>query len=165
MSTDQIKAKPPRGLMRWFYRMPIWLYRLRLGWLMGDRAILLTHTGRKTGLPRHAVLEVIRHDEEEDVYFISSGFGPKSDWFRNVQKTPQVTVSVGRRKYPALAVRLSKEEAGDEIVDYARRHPAAIKNLGRLLLGYQPDGTEEGYRALGEALPVFALRPDLERNP
>jgi hypothetical protein len=57
------ETHPPRGLLRLALRLPIWLYRWRLGWLLGDRFLLLTHTGRKSGLPRQVVLEVVHHDE------------------------------------------------------------------------------------------------------
>jgi hypothetical protein len=33
---------PKRGLMRLALRLPIWLYRARLGWLLGERFLLLT---------------------------------------------------------------------------------------------------------------------------
>ncbi len=42
---------PPRGLARIGFRIPIILYRLGLGGLLGTRFLLLTHTGRKSGLP------------------------------------------------------------------------------------------------------------------
>ena len=53
---------PPTGVSRWLFRMPIGLYRLRLGWLLGDRFLLLHHTGRKSGLPRQAVVEVVTRE-------------------------------------------------------------------------------------------------------
>jgi len=46
------KTKLPRGLVRLAFRAPIWLYRAHLGWLLGYRFVLLTHTGRKSVLPR-----------------------------------------------------------------------------------------------------------------
>lgn len=36
----------PRGLLRLLLRAPVALYRLRLGWLLGGRVLLLSHTGR-----------------------------------------------------------------------------------------------------------------------
>ena len=39
--------------------MPIYLYRLDLGRLLGHRFLLLVHRGRKSGLLRETVLEVI----------------------------------------------------------------------------------------------------------
>ncbi len=43
---------PPGKVLRLGLRLPIWLYRARLGRLLGERFLLLTHIGRKSGLPR-----------------------------------------------------------------------------------------------------------------
>ena len=43
---------PPGKALRLGLRLPIWLYRLHLSWLLGERFLLLTHTGRNSGLPR-----------------------------------------------------------------------------------------------------------------
>ena len=42
-------------------RAPIWIYRARAGAIFGSRILMLEHTGRKSGLPRYAVLEVVDH--------------------------------------------------------------------------------------------------------
>ena len=158
MSSKTVPSHPPRGLGRILVRLPIWLFRARLGWLLGEHFLLLTHTGRKSGCPRQTVLEVIRHDPVSDTYFVVSAWGEKSDWFRNIQKNPEVIINVGRRRLEATAVRLPPEEAERELLDYARRHPAALRILTRLV-GYGVDATEAGYRALARMVPVVALRP------
>ena len=33
-------TKPPRGVLRWLLRMPIWSYRLHMGWLLGNRFLI-----------------------------------------------------------------------------------------------------------------------------
>jgi deazaflavin-dependent oxidoreductase (nitroreductase family) len=150
------EPQPPRGLSRLLFRAPIYLYRAGLGWLLGGRFLLLHHTGRKSGLPRQAVVEVVRHDEASDTYVIASGFGERSQWFQNLMQQPEVTIQVGRRKLAVTAERLSREEAGDEMVDYARRHAGAARNLARFM-GFEVDGSEGDYRALGEEIPFFHL--------
>jgi hypothetical protein len=47
---------PPTGVSRLAFKMPIYLYRLNLGWLLGHRFLLLVHRGRKCGLLRETVL-------------------------------------------------------------------------------------------------------------
>ncbi len=44
MATQGPTRKPPTGIMRFFFRTPIWLYRLNLGWIMGNRFLLLNHS-------------------------------------------------------------------------------------------------------------------------
>ena len=57
-----LASKPPRGLLRFLLRLPIWLYQLHLGFLLGHRFLLLTHTGRRSGLLRRTVVEVVSYD-------------------------------------------------------------------------------------------------------
>ena len=81
---------PLTGLSRTLWRLPILLYRCGLGRLLGQRVMLLTHTGRVSGRPRRAVIEVVQHDEQG--YLAASGFGPRADWYRNVVANPDATI-------------------------------------------------------------------------
>jgi hypothetical protein len=69
------EPKLPRGLSRLACRLPIWLYRAGLGWVMGYRFRYLTHIGRKSGQPRHTVLEVVRYDKATSTCIVASGWG------------------------------------------------------------------------------------------
>jgi len=148
-------GRPPHGLSRLLFRAPIWLYRARLGFLLGGRFLMLEHTGRKSGRTRYTVLEVVRCDRQAGTYVVASGWGERSDWFRNVMKTPEVTVSSGFRRRPARAIRLSQELAEHELCDYAGRHPAAFRALSRMMLG---DAAEADCRAAAQVVPVVALK-------
>jgi deazaflavin-dependent oxidoreductase (nitroreductase family) len=155
---ETAEREPVTGLKRYLFRAPIFLYRIGLGGLLGKRFLLLNHIGRKSGQQRQTVLEVVNHDKETDTFYIASGFGKKSDWYLNILEHPQVNIQVGWRKMAVTAVPLSPEESGKAMVDYARRHPNAAKNLGKLI-GY--DATSEAeYRAIGrDAIPFIALKP------
>lgn len=155
---DRGGLKRPHGPTRFLARLPIALYRLRLGWILGRRFLLLIHTGRVTGLPRQTVLEVVRHDPTSDAYFVASAWGGRSDWFRNVTQTPLVEIVVGRRRQPAIAAPLSLEETARELSDYGRRHPSTLRALARML-GQHPNGTRESYQELARHMPIVALRP------
>lgn len=158
MPTKIKEVKPPHGLTRMLLRLPIWLFRVHLGWILGNRFLQLTHTGRKSGLPHETILEVLQYDKVSDTYYILAGWGEKSDWVRNVEKTPKVEINAGHRHFHAMATRLSPDEAELKVLDYARRNPLAIRVLPRLM-GYLLDGTEEDFRALGHLGTVFAFRP------
>lgn len=155
--TDQMQQpKPPSGISRLLFRLPIYLYRLGLGGMMGGRFVLLNHIGRKSGQPRQAVVEVVRHDPADDSYIVASGFGEKAQWFQNLLHTPDITIQVGRRKLAVRARRLSPQEGADEMAGYARRNPRAARSLSRFM-GFEVDGSEAGYRQLGQQLPFMAL--------
>ena len=157
MSGKLTSVPRPKGFMRFLARFPIFMVRAGFGRLLGNRFLVLTHTGRVTGLPHPVALEVMRYDEPNHAYFIASGWGEEADWYRNLLKTPHVKVDAGGRQLPAIAERLSEEQATRELMDYGKRSPAAIKTLTRIM-GYPFDGTEDSYRELGRLLPMFALR-------
>ncbi|GHO59488.1 nitroreductase family deazaflavin-dependent oxidoreductase [Ktedonobacter robiniae] len=138
---------PPRGFARILWRLPLWLYRLHLGWLLQSRFLLLTHIGRKSGLPRTTVLEVIRADKTAGKYTVFSGWRKQSDWVKNVEKTPQVKIQIGNHSFHAQTTRPAPEEAEALLLAYAARYPHLLRLVLRLL-GYQTDGTEEDLRAI-----------------
>jgi len=155
------ELKRPTGISRFFFRAPIWLYKLNLGWLMGNRMLKLTHTGRVSGQPRQVVLEVVRHDASNDTYYIAAAWGEKSDWVKNIRANPQVKVQVGRRKFNMLAEQLTPDQGELTILDYSQRHSTAMMNLARYM-GYQLDGSEADFRELGRMLLLFSLTPQLQ---
>ena len=113
-------VQPPTGLTRFLFRIPIHIYRLRLGWLFGGRLLLLNHIGRVSGKPRQTILEVAERDG--DSYVVASGWGLTAAWYRNILHTPDVTIQVGRRTIPVTAVPLDKEEGAKVFVRYGSRH-------------------------------------------
>jgi deazaflavin-dependent oxidoreductase (nitroreductase family) len=153
-----IEKPAPTGLFRLCLRLPIWLYRLRCGWVLKSRFLLLTHIGRRSGLPRQTVLEVVHHDRATETYFIAPGWGEKPDWFRNLQKTPTAVVTVGRKRFAATARRLSSDEAAHVLLVYAQRHRRAFRALAKLMVGQRLQGTEQDCRLLAQSVPLIALR-------
>src|SRR2546421_4814868 len=158
MPTKIKEVRQPRGVARVLYRLPIWLFRLHLGWLLMKHFLLLTHSGRKSGLPRKTVLEVLQYDKASGIYYVFAGWGDQSDWVKNIEKTPQVVIDVGQQPFRASATRLPPAEAESTVLAYARRHPRLIRVLPRLL-GYRVDGTEQDLRALARQSIVIAFEP------
>jgi deazaflavin-dependent oxidoreductase (nitroreductase family) len=158
MPTKIRDVQPPHGVARTLYRLPIRLFHLHLGWLLMGHFLLLTHTGRKSDQPRQTVLEVLLHDRAKGVYYVMAGWGERSHWMKNIEKTPQVEISVGHRHFCALARRLPPEEAESKVIAYVWQHPHLIRYLPRLL-GYRTDGTEKDLRALARLGIVVAFEP------
>ncbi len=152
------KVRPPGGLSRLGFRLPIGLYRLGLGGLLGKRFVCLTHTGRRSGQPRQTVLEIVRYEAASGACVVAAGFGDKSDWVRNVTRDAHITFTVGRETQHGLAQKLDAQTAGRELVNYARLHPVAWRGLSDFM-GYHLDGTDEDTMALGELISMFILRP------
>jgi len=150
--------KLPRGLSRLAFRFPIWLYRVHLGWLLGHRFVLLTHTGRKSRLLRHSVLEVVRYDKLTGACIVASGWDTKSDWFLNVTANPIIVIQIRNKRSAATAKRLSPEVGAQELLDYSHRHPLALRELVKFM-GYRLNGTQDDICALGRMIPMFVFTP------
>jgi deazaflavin-dependent oxidoreductase (nitroreductase family) len=169
MSQRRLTATPPKGLLRLGLRLPILLYRMGLGWLLGEHFLMLTHVGRKSGQARNTVVEVIGHDPgtrtEGDTYYIASGWGYTSNWYRNLLANPQVTIQVGRRRMRAYAETLPVEEAAQVLFRYNQAHPFAARELDRLLgLNLSETSLDELENVVRESLPVIALRTQTAEN-
>ena len=76
----------------------------------GDRLILLTTIGTKTGQQRIAPLVLVT-DGHRLLAVASKGGAPKHpDWYFNLLAHPEVTVEVGREKFETTARILTGEE-------------------------------------------------------
>jgi len=155
--TNSIVDRPPSKALRFGLRIPIFLYRIKLGWLLGGRFLMLTHTGRKSGLPRQTIIEVVKHDKETNTYYVVSGWGEKADWYRNIRNTPQVTVQSGRRKFQTTAEFIPAEKAIDIVNDYAREHPIAFNELSVIFFGERMKSVSDAPRRIAEKMPMVAF--------
>lgn len=150
------------GVVRTMFKAPVKLYERDLGWLLGKRFLCLTHVGRKSGREYRTVLEVIGFRPETDEVLAIAGLGPSSDWYRNIQVSPAVRVTLGRRRFTPEHRVLDEVEAAEAIADYERRnavlrpvlHPVLSK-----LLGWRYDGSDQARRRLVRELPIVAFRP------
>ncbi|MBN3457467.1 MULTISPECIES: nitroreductase family deazaflavin-dependent oxidoreductase [Mycolicibacterium] len=152
-------VKPPTGLGRLLFRLPIYGYRFGVGWLFGGRVLLLNHRGRITGKPRQTVLEVVEHDPADDSFVVASGWGSTAAWYQNVIHTPDVSIQVGRRAIPVTAVPLPEERGADIFARYAAKHRIAAKYLLPRLMGFAVDGSESDFRAVGRHMPFIKFVP------
>lgn len=152
-----LKSKPS-GILRLLFRLPIYLYRLDLGWLLGHRGLLIVHRGRKSGLLRETVLEVITYDPATQESVVFSDWGQRADWYRNIEADKALEVRTGRERYVPEQRFLAPEENHAVICDYASRHPLAFRLFARVL-GYPLDGTEDERRRFAESLQLVAFGP------
>ena len=137
-------------------RAPIRLYKARLGFLFGTRMLMLEHIGRKSGVHRYVVLEVIDR-ASPGTYVVASGFGARAQWYRNIQANPRIRVFTGGLgPRSATAHVLTQAEADAALQAYISRHPRAWSNLKSVIentLGTPIDDHNT-------ALPMVALELD-----
>ncbi|MFE0583179.1 nitroreductase family deazaflavin-dependent oxidoreductase [Streptomyces sp. NPDC058874] len=151
------RPQAPTGWRRAVARLPIGLYRIGLGALLGRRMLLLRHIGRVSGQPREVCLEVVAHDPARGSWTVASGFGAQAQWYRNLRHVPKVTIQVGRKVYPVSAHFLTADEGGEVMADYSARHPRAARVLCRWLALGEPTHDPESFRAAGRQIPFVRL--------
>ena len=87
--------------------------------------LLLTTTGRKSGLPRVTPLQ---YEEVDGAYYIGSARGPEADWFKNILANPQVHVQIRERKFDALAEPVTDPVRIADFIELRLcRHPLMIR--------------------------------------
>lgn len=148
--------------LRWLLRMPVHPYRWRCGRLLGHRFLLLTHVGRRTGLRRQTVLEVMEYLEPGPELVVMSGFGRGADWLRNIAANPNPEIVVGGRRFVASYRFLDTEEAVQVVGRYERRAglmAPIVRAVLTRLLGWPYNGSAAARRRLVAQLPLLAFRP------
>jgi deazaflavin-dependent oxidoreductase (nitroreductase family) len=84
--------------------VPVW--RLGLGGIMNmgpenaGRYLVITHTGRKSGLPHRTPLNFGTVDGE---IYVVAGFGSTADWYRNLMADPDAEIWLGSEWWQARA--------------------------------------------------------------
>lgn len=106
-------AYPGKGsLDRLVYRLPLLLWRMGFGPALshpargGRKMMVVTTRGRKSMLPRHTMVSNIYFDQKD---YAVSGWRLRSDWVKNLQNDPVVTIQSGGRIYSARARRIEDD--------------------------------------------------------
>lgn len=158
----EMPPKPRQGVLRYVFRAPGYLYRWRIGFLLGHRFLLLTHTGRRSGLPRQTVLEVMEYRSESGEAIVMSGFGRDSNWLLNISANSNEEIQLGSRHFHATHRMLNEDEAIRVLGGYERRNwlvAPIVRRVLSWLTGWPYHGTEEDRRRVVKQLPLIAFRP------
>ena len=103
-----------RQFFKFFNRFMLLFWRLGLGPWMGagpemlGRYMVITHTGRKSGLRRQTPVNYAIVDGE--VYCVA-GFGKTSDWYRNLLADPRVEVWLPEGWWEGVAEEITGPQA------------------------------------------------------
>ena len=105
---------PSKGtLNRVLFKIPLLWWRTGVGPIMshpsrgGSKVLVFTTWGRKSRLPRHTMVSYTLFNGKP---YIASGWGARTDWFKNILADPAVTVQIGRNVFSARARRVMEEE-------------------------------------------------------
>ncbi|HEX8991750.1 MAG TPA: nitroreductase family deazaflavin-dependent oxidoreductase [Anaerolineales bacterium] len=144
---------PPPQLMRF-------LYRSGLGPVVGHLVLLLTTTGRKSGLPRTTPLQ---YEELDGAIYVGSARGTKANWFRNILANPCIRVRIGSREFEATAEPVTDPcRIADFLELRLRRHPRMV---GAILksVGVSPSPSRPELEAYAAQLAMVVIHPGDQR--
>ena len=132
------------------------LYTLGLGPVYGRLVLLLTTTGRVSGLERVTPLQ---YEEIEGAIYVASARGVKADWYRNIVADPHVTVQLKGRKFAGLAEPTTDPELMADFLEIRlQRHPRMVGALLRREgLAKSPNRSELEAFAANKAMVI--IRP------
>ena len=153
MSSSFFSSRPSRFL-KLLFRLPGFLYKLHLGWLLGRRFLLVVHRGRKTGRVHRTVLEVVHYDAYTRESVVVSGWGTRADWYRNIVVSPALEVQTGGRSFVPEQRVLNADEAAAVLTRFRGDHPREARIFSRMF-----GVPEEQVGSLAATLPIISFRP------
>ncbi len=105
--TQLLRTYPVAGSwLRWMFKAPLYLWRLGLGFLVGRYIMVITTTGRKSGLPRHTMAEWHPLNGRK---FVPVNYGEHAQWYRNVVADPHVTIQTAQGTERVIARRITED--------------------------------------------------------
>ena len=139
------------------FKLPVTMYRLRLGWLLGRRFMQLTHVGRRSGKVYRSVLAVLHFDPNtKEIYAVSAWKG--SDWYSNIQAAPAVEVQCGSLRYRPQQRTLAPEEIVRAFIEFRQAYPLFSRMVCRIP-GWKWDASETELLELARTLRGVAFKP------
>jgi deazaflavin-dependent oxidoreductase (nitroreductase family) len=114
------------GALRVFSRIHITLYRWTGGIIgeriFGNRMLLPTTTGRKTGQPRTKPVAYLTDGDALVIVAGAAGAAKQPDWWLNLESHPEALVQVGRCRLQVSATRALPEEQQRLWARYPAQH-------------------------------------------
>jgi len=110
------------------------------------------------------VVEVVRFDRAAPEVTVIAGWGPSTQWYRNLEVAPAEEVVIGRRRWPDPGHRfLDEPERVAVLRSYVEDHPRAARVLGRVFDYSEID--DRAITGIAERTRAVAFRPDRTPPP
>jgi len=119
--------------------------------------LLLTTTGRKSGLPRETPLQF--EEVDGDIY-VASARGREADWFKNIRAHPHVSVQIRERKFDAAAeIVTDPGRLADFLELRLHRRPFMVRLIMHLFDGLPLRFSRADLETLGKEKALVILHP------
>ena len=104
------------------------------------------------------MVEIVRFDRAAPEVTVIAGWGPSTQWYRNLEAAPAKEVVIGRRRWPDPGHRfLDEPERLTALRSYVEDHRRAARVLGRVF-GFA-DIDEQAISRIAERTRAVAFRP------
>lgn len=133
------------------------LYAVGLGPVIGRLILLLTTTGRKSGMKRVTPLQYERIGND---YYLGAARGLKADWVRNISSDPQVEIRVGGKHIQGVAeVVTDASKFADFLEVRLERHPKLIGLIMQKAHGLPSRPSREQLEKLADQEALVIIHP------
>ena len=133
------------------------LYAIGLGPLIGKIILLLTTTGRKSGLKRVTPLQYEKIDND---YCLGAVRGLNADWVRNIQANPHVEIRVGAKHFEGQAEIVTEpKQFADFLEVRIQHHPLMVGLIMEKAHGLPKHPNREQLEGLAEDEAVVIVHP------
>lgn len=117
----------PKSVFKFIKRPPLFAYAIGLGPFIGKLILLLTTTGRTTGLRR---ITPLQYESVDDILYVGSARGKKADWVQNILNHPQVEVRVKQQHFTGTAEVITNLDQIIEFLNLRRKnHPLMMSAM------------------------------------
>lgn len=133
------------------------LYTVGLGPVIGKIILLLTTTGRRSGLKRVTPLQ---YEEIDGSYYLGAARGLKADWVRNIRADPQVEVRVKSLNFQGQAEVVTDPVRIADFIEFRlRRHPFMIGMIMQKAHNLPKHPSREQLEKLAEKETLVIITP------
>jgi deazaflavin-dependent oxidoreductase (nitroreductase family) len=144
------------SLMRFMNQHVLWrVYKPETR--LGSLVLLLTTTGRKSGLPRVTPLQ---YEEDNGMIYVGAARGQEADWFRNIVANPRVEVQMKAGRFRGVAEPITDPARITDFLELRlKRHPQMVRAM-LLTHGLLARPDRVHLEQLAPKLALVAIRPD-----
>lgn len=133
------------------------LYAIGFGPIIGKIILLLTTTGRKSGMKRVTPLQ---YEEIDGKYYLGSARGLRADWVRNIQADPRVNIRVKSISFQGQAEVVTDPSRFADFVELRlERHPFMVGLIMQKVHGLPKEPSREQLEKLAEKEAFVIVEP------
>lgn len=151
------------ALQRLLLRAPPLIYHGPIAEALRSRCVmLLTTVGRRSGQPRTVGISFMPSGNN---FIVFSGWGIRSDWYKNVLANPEIQIQVGRRQLRATAKLVREPERRAQLMLQMQQRsshcgpPGPVRPVLKALRLFDYEGEIRMAVAQGGDLPVLEVVP------